>query len=76
MAKKSDKFKEERQALVNQLIQILDLDAQRSFVLYELDYNPTKQEEIMALVPEIKKYYSYCLIGGIKNQDKNKNCVG
>jgi len=72
MTKKSDKYTEERQALVDQLIDILNLDLQRSFILYELDHNPEKQEEIMALIPEIKKYYSHGLIGGIKDQDKHK----
>ena len=68
--KKSDKFKEERKALVDQLVNILNLDSQRSFILFELDHNPERQQEIMALVPEIKKYYSHGLIGGIKDMEK------
>ena len=70
--KKLDKFKKERQALVAQLIQILDLDSQRSFILHEIDHNLEKQEEIMALIPDIKKYYSHGLIGGIKDRTKQK----
>lgn len=70
--KKSDKFKDERQALVDKLINILELDELNSFYLYDLDHDDNKQTKILALIPDVKKYYSHGLIGGIKDQTKQK----
>jgi len=70
--KKSDQCPEERKALADKLMKILEVDEHNSFYLYEMDHNEDKRNEILALIPEIKKYYSHSYIGGIKNQGKRK----
>ena len=72
MRLKSDIYKNEQNELIEKIITILDLDEKNSITLYELDNDKEKQEEIMALSPKIKKYFSLSKVNGIQNLDKNK----
>jgi hypothetical protein len=40
-------------------IKILDLEKKHSYTLYELDKNENIQNNIMQLIPEIRKYFSF-----------------
>jgi len=50
----------------------LDLDNEYSTTLYELDNNKEKQNKIMELIPNIRKYFSYKNVIGIANPEKCK----
>ena len=58
MPKRIDKFNEQRNEVVNKLLNILGVNENNNkFYLYELDNNIDKQNAIYELVPDIKKYF-------------------
>lgn len=70
MKLKTELYSIEQDCLVNKLIKILNLDELNSITLYELDNDPDKQQNIMNLKPEIKKYYNCKYISGVKDNEK------
>ncbi len=59
MGTKKEIYKKDQEAIVNKLIRILNLEAKQVYTLYELDRNPELQQQILNLIPEIRKYYSF-----------------
>jgi hypothetical protein len=51
--KLSEKFQTEREDICNEIITILDLDNDKSFLLYELDEDNEKQNKILNLKEKI-----------------------
>ena len=64
---KADKFVNERSVLFNKLMHILGLDVSNSFSMTELDNNIQKQQEIVALKDDAKKYF--CISGCTFNRN-------
>jgi hypothetical protein len=64
MRLKSELYSKEQENLEEKLIQILNLDEKNSITLYELDKDIEKQQKILDLIPDIKKYYSSSKIPG------------
>ena len=58
MKLKSILYKKEQDELVDKIINILELDNENSIILFNLDNDKTKQDKILELIPEIRKYYS------------------
>ena len=56
MRLKSELYKKEQIELMNKIIQILDLDEKGTTTLYELDTSKEKQNKILELIPNIRKY--------------------
>ena len=69
--KKSEKYKEQRLEIIQKLEDIIGLDDKNSFILYDIDNDTDKQQKILELVPEIKKYF-YCNIHGLRTTSKCK----
>ena len=63
MRLKSELYAKEQEEIVNKIVTILDLENKKTYTLFELDNNREIQEKIMALIPKIRKYYSF---NGIK----------
>ena len=59
MRLKSELYKKEQEAIVDKIIKILDLTKKQTYTLYELDNNEDIQNNIMQLIPEIRKYFSF-----------------
>lgn len=59
MRLKSELYQKEQNELVEQIENILDLQNKNKYTLYELDKDKEKQEKIMKLIPEIRKWYSF-----------------
>jgi hypothetical protein len=58
MPKKIDKYYNERKEVFDKLLSIIGIDInKKTFYLHELDNNIDKQEKIMELVSDIKKYF-------------------
>lgn len=72
MRLKSELYKKEQDEIVNKIIEILELDEENSIILYNLDNDKEKQDKILALIPEIRKYYSFTTIIGASEPDKAK----
>lgn len=62
-----DKYKTEREAICERLIEILELDTNNSFYLYELDNNIEKQIAIMDMKNEIQKYFACSEISSFRS---------
>ena len=58
MRLKSYIYSNQQKEIINKLIEILNLKNINTFTLYDLDIDLEKQQKIMDLIPEIKKYYS------------------
>ena len=64
MILKSILYKKEQEKLCDKIIELVQLDNQNCITLYELDNNKEKQDKIMELIPELRKYFSYEKIRG------------
>tara|TARA_B110000285_G_C15129171_1_gene622325 strand:- start:1917 stop:2261 length:345 start_codon:yes stop_codon:yes gene_type:complete len=72
MRLKSVLYKKEQTDICNKIMNILDLDDMNSITLYELDTSKEKQQAIMALIPDIRKYFKTACIMGAKEPEKIK----
>ena len=70
MRKKTELYKQEQDDIIEKLIQLLELDEQKSITLYELDNNKVKTDAIMKMIPTIRKFFSSSKITGISEPDK------
>jgi hypothetical protein len=59
MRLKSELYKKEQEEICDKIIDILDLPETNTITLYELDNDKEKQEHIMELIPDIRKYFSF-----------------
>ena len=72
MRLKSELYKKEQQEIVDKIIGILDLENKKSYTLYELDNNEEIQKQIMELIPEIRKWYSFNGMKAVGEPEKIK----
>lgn len=59
MRLKSELYKDEQDEIIEKLINIIDLEDDNYIILHNLDNNETKKQEILDLIPDIKKYFSF-----------------
>jgi hypothetical protein len=72
MRLKSELYKKEQEEIVDKIITILNLENKTECTLYELDKNEEIQKQIMELIPEIRKYYSFNGIKAVGEPNKIK----
>ena len=72
MRLKSELYKKEQEDIVDKIVKILDLENKTEYTLYELDKNEEIQKQIMELIPEIRKYYSFNGIKAVGELNKIK----
>jgi len=72
MKLKSILYKKEQDEIINEIINILKLDDENSIILYNLDNDKEKQEKILKLIPNIRKYFSFSMIIGASEPTKAK----
>ncbi len=65
-------YQKEQSDIINKIITILELDNENSIILYHLDNDINKQNKILNLIPEIRKYFSFSTIIGASEPDKSK----
>lgn len=70
--KKDEKFQKEQDELIITLYNLLPLDDTNSFILYTLDQNIELQQQILNLIPDIKKYFNVYGIYGINNSKSKR----
>lgn len=64
--KLSEKFQKEREDVCNKIINILNLTEDNTFLLCDLDNDIEKQNKILELKEEIKKYFACSTISSFK----------
>lgn len=72
MRLKSQLYEKEQNEICDKIIEILQLDDYNSITLYELDNDKVLQNNIMELLPIIRKYFTYGLMKGVAYPDKCK----
>jgi hypothetical protein len=72
MRLKSELYKKEQEEIVNKIVNILDLENKTEYTLYELDKNEEIQKKIMALIPEIRKWFSFNSMKAVGEPNKIK----
>jgi hypothetical protein len=72
MRLKSELYKKEQDELIDKIITILDLEHKSTYILYELDNNKEIQKQIMELIPEIRKWFSFNGIKAVGEPSKIK----
>ena len=63
MKLKSVLYKKEQGEICDKIISILNLDSDKSITLYELDNDKVKQQLILDLIPDIRKYFTTGAVG-------------
>ena len=64
--KLSDKYVSEREEICNELISIIDLDSDGSFLLSSLNLDIDKQNKILDMKDKIKDYFAVSTISSFK----------
>ena len=64
--KLSEKYQTERENICNKIINILELDENKSFILCELDNDTEKQNKILEMKEDIQKYFSVSCISSFR----------
>jgi hypothetical protein len=64
--KLSEKYIPEREELCNKIINIIDLDSENCFLLSNIDEDINKQNKILELKDNIKKYFAVSKISSFK----------
>ena len=72
MRLKSELYKKEQEEVIDKIINILDLENKKTYTLYELDKNEELQKQIMDLIPEIRKWFSFNGIKAVSEPSKIK----
>lgn len=72
MKLKSELYKKQQYELSQKIIDILELDENNQIILYHLDNDKNKIDKIMALIPELRKYFSFSSIRGIESPESPK----
>lgn len=72
MIHKSKLYKKEQEDICDKVIDILELDDKNSFILRNLDNDKIKQQKILDLIPDIRKYFAF---GHIKGVSEPKNTL-
>ena len=69
---KSILYRQEQEEIIERIIDILHLDNNKSISLYDLDNDIEKQNKIMDMIPEIRKFFSFSTIIGASEPHKVK----
>lgn len=69
---KSILYRQEQEEIIERIINILQLDDNNSITLCQLDNDIEKQNKILALIPDIRKFFSFSTIIGASEPDKAK----
>ena len=70
MKLKSILYAKEQKEICDKVIDILKLDQNNSILLYELDNDIDKQNQIMKLISDIRKYFRFDNIMGVREPEK------
>ena len=71
-----EQYKKEREEICKKLIDILQLDSNNSFLLFDLDNDNEKQSLILNMKEEIQKYFACSTISSFKpNFECKRPCL-
>lgn len=69
---KSILYRQEQEEIIESIIDIIQLDNNKSISLYDLDNDMEKQDKIMNMIPEIRKFFSFSTIIGASEPHRAK----
>ena len=59
MRTKKEVYKKEQDDIINKIISIVGIENNKKITLYEMDDDTKMQKEIIDLIPNIRKYFSF-----------------
>lgn len=72
MRLKSELYAKEQDEIITKIIKILVLDEKGCITLYDLDNDKNKQCMLLALLPDIRKYFSFGHVTPLSKPDNYK----
>jgi hypothetical protein len=73
MRLKTELYKDEQNKTIDKIIHILGItETKNTITLYEIDNNETMKQQLMDLIPEIRKWFSFGNIRPISNPDNSQ----
>ena len=72
MKLKSLLYEKEQEIIINKIINIVGINDGKQITLYELDKNINIQNQILNLIPEIRKYFAFNNIKSVGEPEKQK----
>lgn len=74
MRTKKEVYGKDQEKIIDKIINIVfpDENKKKEITLYELDNDKEKQEEIMKLIPDIRKYFAFNNIKAVGEPEKIK----
>lgn len=72
MRLKNKLYKKEQEDIADKIIEILELNDEKSITLYDIDNNEDKKQKILDLIPSIRIYFNFKNITGAINPNKVK----
>jgi hypothetical protein len=72
MRLKSELYKKEQEEIVDKIVKILNLKNKTEYTLYELDNNEEIQKQIIEIIPEIRKWFSFNNMKAVGEPNKIK----
>jgi len=72
MRTKKEVYKKDQKEIINKIIKIIGIEDKKQITLYELDNDLKIQNEIINLIPEIRKYFNFKNITGAIDPEKIK----
>jgi hypothetical protein len=72
MRLKSELYEKEQDEIIDKICKILDLENKNTYTLYELDNNKEIQNQLMELIPEIRKWFSFNNMKAVGEPEKRK----
>ena len=74
MRLKSQLYFNEQDDIINKIINILGItETKNTITLYEIDNNDFMKQQLMELIPEIRKWFSFAHINPISNPESTWN---
>lgn len=72
MRTKKEVYKKDQEEIIDKIIKIFGIENKKQITLYELDNDLKIQKEIMDLIPEIRKYFSFNCLKAVGEPERIK----
>ena len=72
MRTKKEVYKKDQENIIDKIIDIIGIEDEKQITLYSLDHDLKMQKQIMDLIPEIRKYFSFNSLKAVGEPERIK----
>ena len=72
MRNKHELYATQQHDMISNIVGVLELDEESSITLWHLDQDSVKQQRLMKLIPEIRKWFAFSGIEGVSEPHRVK----